>query len=125
MAFVEALQDSQYLLQVTYPQLCMRIPWVQGADGDSAEEADDMTCAICLERTPLIEIALVKGCEHQYCGECPTPAHDCWKQGPRHALLPLTPFGLSADELYSAESSFVPVAHVWLLPPRRANTNHP
>jgi hypothetical protein len=28
-----------------------------------------MTCAICLERTPLVEIALVKGCEHQYCGE--------------------------------------------------------
>jgi hypothetical protein len=80
MAFVEALQDSQYLLQVTYPQLCMRIPWVQGADGDSAEEADDMTCAVCLERTPLIEIALVKGCEHQYCGECPTPAQNCWMQ---------------------------------------------
>lgn len=31
-----------------------------------------MTCAICLERTQLEEIALVKGCEHQYCGEDPS-----------------------------------------------------
>ena len=46
----------------------------QAEEGDAAEEAasessaDDMTCAICLERTQLTELALVKGCEHQYCG---------------------------------------------------------
>jgi hypothetical protein len=44
----------------------------QGTNSISAEEADDMTCAICLERTQLEEIALVKGCEHQYCGEDPS-----------------------------------------------------
>ncbi|KAF6262126.1 hypothetical protein COO60DRAFT_1282794 [Scenedesmus sp. NREL 46B-D3] len=44
--------------------------------GDAADEAasetsaDDMTCAICLDRTALTEIALVKGCEHQYCVNC-------------------------------------------------------
>jgi hypothetical protein len=43
---------------------------------DAAEEADEdspneMTCAICLEQTPLAELALIKGCEHQYCGRCP------------------------------------------------------
>lgn len=48
-----------------------RVPCLQG---DSAEEADDMTCAICLERTALTEIALVKGCEHQYCGEHSSPS---------------------------------------------------
>ncbi|WIA32546.1 hypothetical protein OEZ86_003355 [Tetradesmus obliquus] len=48
----------------------------QAEEGDAAEEAaseasaDDMTCAICLERTQLTELALVKGCEHQYCVNC-------------------------------------------------------
>lgn len=42
----------------------------QAESTHSAEEADDMTCAICLDRTQLVDIALVKGCEHQYCGEC-------------------------------------------------------
>ena len=35
--------------------------------GDS--EPDEGTCAICLDRTPVEEVALVKGCEHSYCGE--------------------------------------------------------
>ena len=37
--------------------------------GDS--EPDEGTCAICLDRTPVEEVALVKGCEHSYCGEPP------------------------------------------------------
>eukprot|EP00878_Enallax_costatus_P001092 GHUV01001229.1.p1 GENE.GHUV01001229.1~~GHUV01001229.1.p1 ORF type:complete len:474 (+),score=182.08 GHUV01001229.1:261-1682(+) len=49
---------------------------VEEHEGEAAEEADsdyladDMTCAICLERTDLTDIALVKGCEHQYCVHC-------------------------------------------------------
>lgn len=34
--------------------------------GSGCDEPDDMTCAICLERTELVDLALVKGCEHQY-----------------------------------------------------------
>jgi len=42
---------------------------------EAAEEADEdgpneMTCAICLEQTPLADLALIKGCEHQYCVNC-------------------------------------------------------
>eukprot|EP00891_Asterochloris_glomerata_P009667 jgi/Astpho2/9667/Aster-03930 len=36
--------------------------------GDS--EPDEGTCAICLDRTPVEEVALVKGCEHSYCAKC-------------------------------------------------------
>ncbi|KAF8071339.1 hypothetical protein HT031_001423 [Scenedesmus sp. PABB004] len=45
-------------------------------DDAAAEEAasdsspDDMTCAICLERPELTDVALVKGCEHLYCVHC-------------------------------------------------------
>lgn len=54
-----------------------------------------MTCAICLERTPLVEIALVKGCEHQYCGEHPNQPpgwegsmpHRCLCSGPQPSSL--------------------------------------
>ncbi|BDA47493.1 hypothetical protein COCOBI_10-3410 [Coccomyxa sp. Obi] len=34
------------------------------------QEANDMTCAICLEQIPLEEMCIVKGCEHVYCGKC-------------------------------------------------------
>lgn len=65
---------------------CMQGEPAAGAQEDAEErgqaeaaaeehgEADDMTCAICLERTQLVELALVKGCEHQYCGAYPGAA---------------------------------------------------
>lgn len=28
--------------------------------------ADDMTCAICLEQTPPMDLSTIKGCEHQH-----------------------------------------------------------
>jgi len=31
---------------------------------------DDLTCAICLGQIQPLDLALVKGCEHQYCGAC-------------------------------------------------------
>lgn len=34
----------------------------------SAQEANDMTCAICLDQIPIAEICAIKGCEHVYCG---------------------------------------------------------
>jgi len=40
------------------------------AEQAASDTPDDMTCAICLERTPITDIALLKGCEHQYCGMC-------------------------------------------------------
>jgi hypothetical protein len=40
------------------------------AEQAASDTPDDMTCAICLERTPITDIALIKGCEHQYCGMC-------------------------------------------------------
>lgn len=32
---------------------------------------DDLTCAICLGQIQPLDLALVKGCEHQYCGGWP------------------------------------------------------
>lgn len=64
--------------------LLLQAPTSEGEE--AAEEADDMTCAICLERTPLIEIALVKGCEHQYCGEL---IEGAFTQAREHGLQPL------------------------------------
>lgn len=32
------------------------------------EGPDDLTCAICLGQIAPLDLALVKGCEHQYCG---------------------------------------------------------
>lgn len=32
------------------------------------QEANDMTCAICLEQIALEDMCIVKGCEHVYCG---------------------------------------------------------
>ena len=34
----------------------------------SAEEANDMTCAICLDQIPVPELCGIKGCDHVYCG---------------------------------------------------------
>ncbi len=34
----------------------------------SAEEANDMTCAICLDQIPVPELCAIKGCDHVYCG---------------------------------------------------------
>lgn len=53
-----------------------------------------MTCAICLERTPLVEIALVKGCEHQYCGEHRAPQSTAWL-GTKHGLTSASAAGPS------------------------------
>ncbi|KAK9905509.1 hypothetical protein WJX75_001177 [Coccomyxa subellipsoidea] len=33
-------------------------------------EADDLTCAICLDQIAVEDICVVKGCEHVYCGNC-------------------------------------------------------
>lgn len=38
-----------------------------------AVEIDDLTCAICLEQMKLADTAIIKGCEHSYCGELPWP----------------------------------------------------
>jgi hypothetical protein len=32
-------------------------------------EADDLTCAICLDQIAVEDICVVKGCEHVYCGK--------------------------------------------------------
>lgn len=47
-----------------------------GCGGDSAHNGDgdesgpdDLTCAICLGQIQPLDLALIKGCEHQYCGE--------------------------------------------------------
>lgn len=32
--------------------------------------ADELTCAICLDQIPPVDLAVVKGCEHLYCGRC-------------------------------------------------------
>lgn len=53
-------------------------------DGPAAapdQEANDMTCAICLEQIALEDMCIVKGCEHVYCGR-------------RHPLLLLLLFAL-------------------------------
>ena len=34
----------------------------------SAQEANDMTCAICLDQIPVAELCAIKGCDHVYCG---------------------------------------------------------
>ena len=34
----------------------------------SAKEANDMTCAICLDQIPVQELCAIKGCDHVYCG---------------------------------------------------------
>lgn len=39
-----------------------------GQHGD--EGPDDLTCAICLGQIQPLDLALVKGCEHQYCVHC-------------------------------------------------------
>lgn len=36
-----------------------------------AVEIDDLTCAICLEQMKLADTAIIKGCEHSYCGKPP------------------------------------------------------
>lgn len=54
-------------------------PRRRSADGDatrsrrqsSASGAGDLTCAVCLEEIPLEDMAIVKGCEHIYCGAHP------------------------------------------------------
>ena len=34
----------------------------------AAKEANDMTCAICLDQIPVQELCAIKGCDHVYCG---------------------------------------------------------
>ena len=34
----------------------------------SAQEANDMTCAICLDQISVPELCAIKGCDHVYCG---------------------------------------------------------
>lgn len=34
-----------------------------------AVEIDDLTCTICLEQMKLADTAIIKGCEHSYCGK--------------------------------------------------------
>ena len=34
----------------------------------SAQEANDMTCAICLDQIPVAELCAIKNCDHVYCG---------------------------------------------------------
>lgn len=36
----------------------------RGSEGS----AGDCSCAICLERADLEELAIIKGCDHSYCG---------------------------------------------------------
>lgn len=38
------------------------------AEVDCSGEADDMTCAICLEHIPVEDLCVVKSCNHIYCG---------------------------------------------------------
>lgn len=38
----------------------------------STHEANDMTCAICLDQIPVAELCAIKGCDHVYCGEQPS-----------------------------------------------------
>jgi hypothetical protein len=38
-------------------------------EGGRGGEANDMTCPICLDQIELEELAVVKGCDHVYCGE--------------------------------------------------------
>lgn len=37
--------------------------------GGCSSEAGDLTCAVCLGEIALEDLALVKGCDHMYCGE--------------------------------------------------------
>lgn len=34
----------------------------------SCSGAGDLTCAVCLEDIPLADMAIIKGCDHMYCG---------------------------------------------------------
>ena len=48
-------------------------PEDMAASADSDHDADDLTCAICLDQIAVEEICAVKGCEHVYCGGEPCP----------------------------------------------------
>ena len=45
----------------------------------SVQEANDMTCAICLDQIPVAELCAIKGCDHVYCGEQLAFAPICFK----------------------------------------------
>eukprot|EP00775_Hariotina_reticulata_P008645 gene8645-8826_t len=69
------LQDAEWEESSVFASLEVDEGGNEEGDEAAAEQAasdtpDDMTCAICLERTPITDIALVKGCEHQYCVHC-------------------------------------------------------
>lgn len=51
----------------------------------SVQEANDMTCAICLDQIPVAELCAIKGCDHVYCGEQLAFAPTCFKS-PVHGL---------------------------------------
>jgi hypothetical protein len=36
-----------------------------------SDSPDDLTCAICLCQPEPVNLAIIKGCEHSYCGERP------------------------------------------------------
>lgn len=37
------------------------------------QEADDLTCAICLDQIAMEDVCVIKGCQHEYCGEAQCP----------------------------------------------------
>lgn len=47
------------------------LPHAQEHDACSnhcCDEISDLTCAVCLNVPEPVDLAIVKGCEHQYCG---------------------------------------------------------
>lgn len=46
------------------------VPEATGVDSPRGSEGSsgDCSCAICLERADLEELAILKGCDHTYCG---------------------------------------------------------
>lgn len=59
------LHESRLLMQADG----VDVSTVAGPSGVSNDdEPNDWTCAICLDSVPTADLAVVKGCEHTYCG---------------------------------------------------------
>jgi hypothetical protein len=58
MATTGRISEPAIAVQETLPE-----------EGGRGGEANDMTCPICLDQIELEELAVVKGCDHVYCGE--------------------------------------------------------
>lgn len=41
-----------------------------GTSSGAGQEADEFTCAICLSQPAPVDLAVIKGCEHNYCAPC-------------------------------------------------------